>query len=359
MSIKKTAIYDKHVAMNALMVEFKNTLLPVRFSSEIEEHQAVRKSAGIFDVSHMGEFFFEGAHAREFLQNMLTNNVDNLAVGQAQYSLMLNDNGGIIDDLIVYRLETDRYLLCVNAGNIAADWQQVSDAAKRFTPCEMRNASTAYSQFAVQGPMSEKILAKLCDEALPPKFAVRSLKLSGINTIVARTGYTGEDGFEIFMANDEALSLYENLLSAGTQFGLTPCGLAARDSLRLEAGLMLHGQDMNDHTSPKDVGLMFAVDMNKDNFIGKQALLEHVPTHKMVGFKLIDKGLARHDFAVFNEDQKTIGTVTSATYLADKKLAIGCALIEKPFSKIGQHIYVDIRNRHARAEVCSLRFLHH
>ncbi len=356
MTVKKTALYDRHVAMGAQMVEFKNTLLPVRFHSEIEEHEAVRNRAGIFDVSHMGEFSVAGDHARDFLQAVLTNNIDRLAVNEAQYSLMLNEQGGVIDDLIVYRLEPALYLLCVNAGNIDRDWRHINEQAAQYEPCNITNVSDQYAQFALQGPESMAILHSVSSEAPPNKFTIKSMDLAGVNALVARTGYTGEDGVEIFVKNPQALTLYDQLLTHGHDYGLIPCGLAARDSLRLEAGLLLHGQDMNETVKPNEVGLMFAVDMTKPEFVGKQALEETVPQRKLVGFKLLDKGIARHDFAVLDSEQNNIGVVTSASYLSKQKLAIGFAIIEKTAARIGNRIFIDIRGRHAAAEICSTRF---
>jgi aminomethyltransferase len=271
MTIKKTALYERHVALGAHMVEFKNTWLPVRFKSEIEEHAGVRNSVGIFDVSHMGEFFVEGPHAQGFLQRLLTNNIERLNVGNAHYSLMLNDNGGIIDDLIVYRLDEERYLLCVNAGNIDRDWHHVREQALRYEPCTITNASNDYAQLALQGPKSAALLSKLCYDALPSRFDIKTMNIAGITALVARTGYCGTDGFEIFVSHMNATSLFDHLCTAGKS-DLTLCGLAARDSLRLEAGLLLHGQDMDETTSPKDAGLLFAVDMNKEYFVGKDML---------------------------------------------------------------------------------------
>ena len=359
MTAKKTALYEKHISLGAQMVEFSKTLLPVRFRSEIEEHMAVRTGAGIFDVSHMGEFLIEESHARDFLQGILTNNIDLLAVGQAQYSLLLNHNAGIIDDLIVYRLDDNVYLLCVNAGNIERDWQHINEHRKQFAPCDITDVSTQYAQFALQGPRSSDVLSLLCSEILPTKFTIKSLKLDGITALVARTGYTGEDGFEIFIKNDDAPDLYDRLLLHGKAYDLMPCGLASRDSLRLEAGLLLHGQDMDETITPKEVGLMFAVDVTKDDFIGKRALEAFQPSHKLVGFKLLDKGIARHDFAVLDEDLQLIGKVTSATYLPHKKMAIGFALVDERQAMPGKKILVDIRGRHAIAEICSMRFLKH
>lgn len=360
MSPKKTALYQSHVDRGAQMVEFANTLLPVRFQSEKEEHLAVRKSLGIFDVSHMGEFTVCGIHARAFLQHLLTNNIDRLAVGGAQYSLLLNEQAGIVDDLIIYRLEEDQYFLCVNAANIEKDWRHVSKHAEQCEPCDIKNVSDDYSQFALQGRKSEALLAELCIDTLPERFTIKRLSISGIATLVARTGYSGEDGFEIFVKNSCALDLYEMLLSHGKKHGLRLCGLAARDSLRLEAGLLLHGQDMDENTTPLEAGLLFAVDLNKPDFVGKDKLVTQKKIgaqKKLVGFRLIDKGLARHGFRVLNENLQEIGVVTSATYLPESQEAVGFAYVTSGDAYKGNRILIDIRGRPAAAQICSMRFL--
>ncbi len=357
MTTQKTALYEKHVGLGAQMVDFKNTWLPVRFQSELDEHEAVRRSVGVFDVSHMGEFMVVGKYARPFLQRLLTNNIDKLSAGHAQYSLMLNKSGGIVDDLIVYCLDDERYLLCVNAGNIERDWHHVIEHASEFEHCDMSNVSADYSQLAVQGPHSEALLQTLSKEAMPEKFRIKAMKLFDFEALVARTGYSGSDGFEIFVKNDHIAHLYDLLMARGHAFGVRACGLAARDSLRIEAGLLLHGQDMDETLSPTEAGLLFAVDLKKPDFVGKVGMLAKVPDRKLVGFKLIDKGLARHGYSVLNNDLETIGCVTSATYLSDKKLAIGFALVRAHEYAKGNHVRIDIRGRTVAAELCSTRFI--
>ncbi|HXW52955.1 MAG TPA: glycine cleavage system aminomethyltransferase GcvT, partial [Myxococcota bacterium] len=274
MTAKKTPLYSAHQALNAQFVEFASTLLPVRFHSEKEEHLAVRQAVGIFDVSHMGEFFVSGKNAASFLDHLLTNNVNRLSENEAQYSLLLNEQGGIIDDLIIYRQRNGQFLLCVNAANIERDWQHISREKRSVGDVEIENASHRFAQIAVQGKKASELLRLLTKSQLPARFHIVSTKLNSIETLVARTGYTGEDGFEIFLSNVDAEHLWQILLEHGQALGIKPCGLAARDSLRLEAGLLLHGQDMDETTTPIEAGLMFAVDMNKKNFIGKDALIK-------------------------------------------------------------------------------------
>jgi aminomethyltransferase len=351
---KKTALYQCHLDCKAQMVEFAHTLLPVRYHSEKDEHVAVRHSVGMFDVSHMGEFFIEGPHAHEFLQGLLTNNLDRLVDHQAQYSLLLNERGGIIDDLIVYRLGGQKYLLCVNAANIERDWHHVSSQASLVSGLVFKNASDEYGQIALQGPKAYQLIKSLTDDKIPERFFIERIKISGIDTLTARTGYTGEDGFEIFVANNQAPRLWNSLLDRGQAYEVKPCGLAARDSLRLEAGLLLHGQDMDETTTPLEARLMFAVDMTKPHFIGKDALVKQKAaglTKKLMGFTMLDRGIARHGFNVFDQHHQEIGVVTSGTFPPQKSYGLGLAYILATHAKAGQEILIDIRGRMAKARI--------
>lgn len=362
MSTKKTAIYDCHVRLGAQMVEFASTYLPVRYDSEKEEHLAVRTAVGMFDVSHMGEFFIEGQGAARFLQYILTNDVTRLAVGQAQYSLLLNEKAGIIDDLIVYRIANDRFLLCVNAANIDKDWRSITDKTKGFVDLNLENASDRFSQLALQGPKAIPLLQALTTEPLPKRFHIKSVKLSGIDALVARTGYTGEDGVEIFVSNQHAPKLWQLLIDRGQIFSLKPCGLAARDSLRLEAGLLLHGQDMDEATTPLEAGLMFAVDLKKADFVGKNALLSQKnlgATKKLVGFRLAERGIARHGFKVMDKHQQEVGVVTSGSWPPNQETAVGLAYVRADQAHEGQKILIDIRGRSVEAQITKPKFMTH
>lgn len=356
MSAKKTALYDRHLALNGQMVEFSDTLLPVRYSSETEEHKAVREAVGIFDISHMGEFFIGGDDKKEFLQKLLTNNLDRLAKDQAQYTLLLNPKGGIIDDLIIYQMP-DKFLLCVNASNIEKDLLWIKEQALGFR-VELHNASDDLSLIALQGPKSFELLRSITEEELPKRFYCRQIYLNGIDCLMAHTGYTGEEGVEIFVKNHEAKPLWDLLIERGQAFGIKPCGLAARDSLRLEAGLLLWGQDMDETISPLEAGLMFAVDLKKD-FIGQPALLAQKKlglSKKLMGFSLKDRGIARHNCSVLDSLGSQIGLVTSGSFLPEKKLAFGLAYL-KPDLKVGQEIFIDIRGRKCPAIIQKPKFL--
>ncbi len=354
---KKTALYDSHLSLSGQMVEFSHTLLPVRYQSEAEEHKVVREDAGIFDISHMGEFFVSGADAATFLQKILTNNLEHLDFGQAQYTLLLNHEAGIIDDLIVYRLSGEKYLLCVNASNIEKDFSWIKEQSAGFN-VEIEDASDKFSLIALQGPKALDILRSITTDELPLRFGHKYIYLNGIDCLMAHTGYTGEEGVEIFVKNDEAKALWDLLLERGRAFNLKPCGLSARDSLRLEAGLLLWGQDMDENTSPIDAGLMFAVDLSKD-FIGHEVLVrkkQQGAQKKLMGFILKDRGVARHESPVLDQGQKHIGVVTSGTYLPEKKLAIGFAYVT-PETKLGQDVFIDIRGRLAPAVMKKTKFL--
>lgn len=356
MTAQKTPLYQCHVHRGCQLVEFANTMLPVRYDSEKEEHVAVRHHVGMFDISHMGEFMIEGNGAHDFLQHLLSNNVDRLGDFQAQYTLMLQESGGIIDDLIVYRLNHQSYLLIVNAANKQKDFAHLMRHQKEFSAVEIRDESHKFGLIAVQGPKAEALIQSLSKDKLPLRFGVAHVLLAGIKVLLARTGYTGEDGFEIVVPKDDAATLWQCLLEHGAPYNLKPCGLAARDSLRLEAGLLLHGQDMDETTSPLEARLMFAVDMKKPNFIGKDALMKaklHGVTKKLMPFVLNDAGIARHGFKVVDAEHKEIGVVTSGTLLPNTKNSMGLAYLETHYAHEGQEIFIDIRGRLARAQVYS------
>lgn len=353
MTAKKTPLYQCHKNLVCFMTEFAGTTLPVRYGGEKEEHLAVRRDVGMFDISHMGEFFVEGLQAHPFLQSMLSNNLDRLAINQAQYTLLLNEQGGIIDDLIVYRLGAQKYLLCVNAANIAKDLRHLSEHV-RGRSVTLVDASDDYGLIALQGPKAVSLLKTLTDGQMPERFFIHNLTVGGVETLTARTGYTGEDGCEIFVASQNAQKLWESLMEHGHRFGLKPCGLAARDSLRLEAGLLLCGQDMDETTTPREAGLMFAVDMKKTDFLGKVALVRQKTegiAKKLMPFVMHDKGIARHGFKVFDHQTQEIGVVTSGTLPPEKPASIGLAYIKPGWAHPGQEILIDIRGRMAQAQL--------
>lgn len=355
MTIKKTPLYQCHLDTMGHMVEFAHTLLPVRYKSEKDEHEAVRQDVGLFDVSHMGEIKVSGTSAASFLQKLLSNNIEKLIDNQAQYTLLLNADGGIIDDLIVYRLKETEFLLCVNAANIEKDFHHIQSLAQKEPDLSITNVSDDYAQLALQGPKASSLLKELTHSELPQRFFIKQIEIAGISTLTARTGYTGEDGFEIFVAPTYAAKLWQTLLDKGASYSLKPCGLAARDSLRLFAGFLLCGQDMDETTTPLEAGLMFAVDLTKPGFLGKQALVKQkalgVPK-KLMKFTMLDPGIARHNFAVYDQQNHKIGQVTSGTLIPKKSQAIGFAYIDAAYAHQGCEIGIDIRGRMAKAVLC-------
>ncbi|NML56530.1 glycine cleavage system aminomethyltransferase GcvT [Chryseobacterium cheonjiense] len=358
--MKKTALYDKHVSLGAKIVPFAGFEMPVQYSGVTVEHFAVREKAGLFDVSHMGQFFIEGAGSKELLQYVTTNNVDALENGKAQYSCLPNENGGIVDDLIVYKMEDDKYFVVVNASNIDKDWDHISKY--NTFGANMTNASDDMSLLAVQGPKATGILQKLTETNLSEipyyHFAVGSV--AGVSdVIISNTGYTGSGGFEIYFKNEDALTLWDAIIEAGAEEGIIPCGLAARDTLRLEKGFCLYGNDIDDTTSPIEAGLGWITKFDKD-FLSKETFAkqkEEGITRKLVGFELTDKGVPRHDYPVVDAEGNVIGKVTSGTQSPMKKVGLGLAYVDKPHFKIGSEIFIQVRNKNIPAQVVKAPFV--
>lgn len=360
MNTEKTPLYNCHIRANAHMAIFANTWLPMRYESEREEHLAVRFALGLFDVSHMGEFLIEGPKSALFLQKMLTRDIATQKPGTALYALMLNENAGIIDDLIVYCLANERFMVCVNAANRKKDWLWLKAHAKDYNDLTLSDISQDYAQLALQGPKSLALVHTLSSEKMPEHFHCRKMKLADIDCLVARTGYSGEDGIEIFVENRHAETLWELLLLHGQSLGIKPCGLAARDSLRLEAGLLLHGNDMDESTTPLEAGLMFAIDTNNEVFIGKDLLASQQKIgaqKRLVGFRLLERGIARSGFPVLDNDRRLLGTVSSGSWPPTQAFAVGFAYIEAFQAQKGREILIDIRNRLAKARIVGTRFL--
>lgn len=361
MSVLKTPLYDCHLSLDASMAVFANTWLPVRYFSEKDEHLAVRNNAGLFDVSHMGEFLVSGPEARTFLQCMLTRNMHAIKCGQAYYGLMLNEQGGIIDDLLIYCLKEDTFLLVVNAANIQTDWQWLHSHV-RDSKIKLSNVSHDYALLALQGPKALHILNALGVRDLRGRFQLSETQIKSLPCIIARTGYTGEDGVEIFINPADAKDLWNLLLLKGQDFGIKPCGLAARDSLRLEAGFLLHGSDINAETSPLSAHLNFAIDQHNDVFIGKKALeatKQQGIRKSLMGFRLLERGIARSGFEILNDNGQIIGNVTSGSWPPSQESAIGLAYLMTPTPDIGSLVYIKIRDRLVKAQISRPRFLRH
>ncbi len=351
---KKTALYDKHIAAGGKMVPFAGFLLPVQYQSGIiAEHRSVRRQAGLFDVSHMGEFLLQGQDAENNLNRILTNDFSGLLPGGVRYSPMCYEDGGTVDDLLVYLLGEHRYYIVVNAANKDKDfaWMQEhlsGDAA-------LRDVSGQIAQLALQGPASQSILETVAkEEFIPGKYYtfVERAQVEGIPCLISRTGYTGEDGFEIYCETKDAARLWDTLLAAGTAAGVVPCGLGARDTLRLEAGMPLYGHELSPRITPREAGLGFFVKMEKPDFIGKAAMIEP-RSKKRIGLKLKERGIAREGTKVF-DGGKEVGVVTSGTISPMLETAIAMAIVSADVD--ASELLLEIRGKKIVAEVTKLPF---
>ncbi|MBQ1368118.1 MAG: glycine cleavage system aminomethyltransferase GcvT [Firmicutes bacterium] len=354
---RKTPLYEEHVRLGGKIVPFAGWLLPVQYSGVIAEHMAVREKCGIFDVSHMGELLLKGQSAKENLNHLLTNDYTDMPVGAARYSPMCNENGGCVDDLIVYKKAEDDYFIVVNAANKDKDYAWMKEHL--LPGSELTDASDDYAQIALQGPKAEEILKKLAaEEDIPTGYytALFDRTVDGMNCIISRTGYTGEDGFEIYLSPADAPKMWNLLLDAGKEEGLIPCGLGARDTLRLEASMPLYGHEMNDEISPRETGLGIFVKMKKEDFIGKAALVQRgKPTVKRVGLKVTGRGILREHQTVLL-DGKEIGHTTSGTFCPYLNQPVAMAILPKEYAEIGTALEVDVRGRKVPVEVIALPF---
>ena len=338
---KKTPLYDEHVKLGAKMVPFAGWLMPVQYTSIMEEHQAVRKNVGMFDISHMGQSIIEGKDARGWLNTMLTNNIDKLDVGQGQYTFLLNDKAGIIDDLIAYRIGDARFLLVVNASRADEDLDWLNK--HRRGDVKIDNRSANFGGVAIQGPRIGELFVNL-----PARNHIVDLEIDGMPISMARTGYTGEDGVEVFFRAQDAAKFWNTVLEKGKNLGMKPCGLGARDTLRLEMCYPLNGSDLSPERNPIEAGLGFFVDLTKSNFAGRDVLLkakENGTPEKLVPFKMNDKGPPpRPHYSVF-ENNERIGEVTSGTQSPSLNWGVGMAYIKSPHAKIGNKIDIEIRGQ--------------
>ena len=355
----KTPLYGAHVKAGGKIVPFAGYLLPVQYGTGvITEHMAVREKAGLFDVSHMGEVLCQGKDALANLQKLLTNDFTNMVDGQARYSPMCNENGGTVDDLIVYKRGDNDYFIVVNAANKDKDYQWMLD--HQFGEVTFTDASSEYGQIALQGPKAMEILKKLtAEENIPKKYyhAVFDTEVAGIPCIISKTGYTGEDGVELYLASENAEKMWDALLEAGKDEGLIPCGLGARDTLRMEAAMPLYGHEMDDEISPLETGLKFAVKMGKEeDFIGNKAMEERgEPKITRIGLKVTGRGIIREHQDVYVGEKK-IGHTTSGTHCPFLGYPIAMALVDAGSVEIGNKVEVDVRGRKVEAEVVALPF---
>ena len=355
---KKTPLYEAHLAAGGKIVPFAGYLLPIEYPTGLmKEHEAVRSACGLFDVSHMGEVLFEGPGALATLNHLMTNDFTDMAYGRCRYTALCYDHGGMVDDLIVYRLDDERFLAVVNAANKDKDiaWM----AERLLSDTVMRDLSDEIAQIAVQGPLAQSVISRIADEAiLPDRYYTFEphVSVAGCDSLVSRTGYTGEDGFEVYCAPGDASSIWNALLDAGAPDGAIPCGLGARDTLRLEAGMPLYGHEMDETIDPLEAGLAFAVKMGKPNFIGKEALVaKGGPGRMRIGLEVTGRGIAREHEAVFVGDRQ-IGTTTSGTYCPHLKKACAMALVDAGSVAVGDEVHVDVRGRSVAASVTALPF---
>lgn len=352
--MKTTPFTDKHIALGAKMHEFAGYNMPIEYSGIMDEHLTVCNAVGVFDVSHMGEFWVKGPHALAFLQKVTSNNVAALVPGKIQYTCFPNEDGGIVDDLLVYHYEPEKYLLVVNAANIEKDWNWC--VSHNTEGAELENASEHMAQLAIQGPKAILALQKLTEIDLSsiPYYSFEVGPFAGEkNVIISNTGYTGAGGFELYFYPDAADKIWKAVFEAGEEYEIKPVGLGARDTLRLEMGFCLYGNDLDDLTSPIEAGLGWITKFaDGKNFINRPMLEKQKAegtTRKLVGFEMIDRGIPRHGYELLNAEGEKIGVVTSGTMSPTRKIGIGMGYVKPEYSKINTEIYIDMRGRALKA----------
>lgn len=358
--MKLTALNHVHRALGAKMVPFAGYDMPVLYKNLIQEHHAVRNAVGVFDVSHMGEVFITGDKAFDLVQYMTSNDVSALSDGRVQYSCLPNDQGGIVDDLLVYRFAADKYFLVINASNIEKDLAWMLKQNEKFG-ATIENKSDDYSLLAIQGPKAIAALQKLTEVNLSeiPYYHFTEGVLANMHMIISNTGYTGAGGFELYVKNNEVEALWNAVMDAGAEFGIEPCGLGARDTLRLEKGFCLYGNDINDETSPIEAGLGWITKFNNPFHMSEHHLeiKNNKPSKKLVGFELIDRGIPRQHYPICSADGTVIGEVTSGTMSPTLNKAIGMGYVTSENSPAGSEIYIEVRGKLLKAQVVKIPFL--
>ncbi|MBI4425237.1 MAG: glycine cleavage system aminomethyltransferase GcvT [Elusimicrobia bacterium] len=356
--LRRTVLHQAQKGDGARFVDFHGWELPIQFTSILREHQAVRTACGLFDVSHMGQVFVQGPQSLAFLQRVNANDVARAKPGKAVYSHLLNERGGLVDDVIVSCLAPERYLVVVNAATVAKDFAWLSGHAAGFD-VKLEDRSDAYAMLAFQGPSAARVMAQVAAPAAGlPRFGALETELYGQRVIVTRTGYTGEDGFELIIPNEVAVRAWQDLLTLGRSYGVAACGLGARDTLRLEAGLLLYGQDVDDDHTPLEAGYAWVVKFDKGDFIGKDALLRQKReglTRRLTGVRLLEKGVPRPG-AVVVADAKPLGRLISATYSPTLQVGIGVGYLDDPALAPGRRVAVELHGRRVQAEICAVPF---
>ena len=359
--MKTTPFTETHIALGAKMHEFAGYNMPIEYSGIIDEHMTVCNGVGVFDVSHMGEFWVKGPNALEFLQQVTSNNVAVLPVGKAQYTCFPNEEGGIVDDLIVYHYEDEKYLLVVNAGNIAKDWAWCN--SHNTVGAELENSSDCMAQLAIQGPKATEVLQRLTPVNLAeiPYYAFEVGEFAGCpNVIISNTDYTGAGGFELYFYPEDAIKIWNAIFEAGAPEGIKPIGLGARDTLRLEMGFCLYGNDLSDTTSPLEAGLGWITKFVEGKNFTARAILEKQKAEgvkrKLVAFEMVDRGIPRHGYKLVNAEGEEIGEVTSGTMSPTRKIGIGMAYVAKAYTAVDTEIFIDVRGRKLKVKVVKAPF---
>lgn len=362
MEAKKTPLYDEHVKLGGNVVDYAGWYLPVQYEGLVPEHEAVRNAVGLFDVSHMGEITIKGKDALAFVNYLMTNDISTIVDNQVIYTFMCHPTGGVVDDLLVYRYDGEFFYLVVNAANVDKDHKWILENKGDFQ-VEIENISDSVGEVAIQGPMAEKVLQKLTDYDLSQvKFfhLKRDIEVAGVNCMVSRTGYTGEDGFEVYCDKDGIVTVWNAILEAGQDEGIKPTGLGCRDTLRFEASLPLYGHEMDDEITPLEAGFKYFVKLDKEaDFIGKDALNKMWSEgleRKLAGIELLDRGIAREGYEVYKDGEK-IGHITTGYKSPTLGKVIGNALIKTEFTELGTEVDIKIRNKFAKAKVISKKFL--
>lgn len=360
--MKTTVFLDTHKAFGAKIVEFAGFMMPVEYSGINDEHLTVRNNVGVFDVSHMGEIWVKGPHALTLIQKVTSNDASKLTIGKAQYSCLPNGKGGIVDDILVYKFEEEKYMLVVNASNIEKDWNWIN--LQNTVGAELENASDKISQLAIQGPNAIKVLQKLTkvDLSSIPYYSFTTGSFAGVNdVIISNTGYTGAGGFELYVYNNDGIKIWNAIFDAGKEYEIKPIGLAARDTLRLEMGFCLYGNDIDDTTSPIEAGLGWITKfVDGKDFIDKEYnfnLKTYGTDRRLVGFEMLEKAIPRHGYDIVNDQGENIGVVTSGTMSPILKTGIGLGYVKTGFETVGAEINIAIRNKNLKAKVVKLPFV--
>ena len=358
--LKVTPLIDLHKELGAKLVPFAGWNMPIQFSGVLSEHICVREKVGLFDVSHMGEIEIKGKDAKNFLQFLLSNNMEKMLDGSVLYSLMCYESGGVVDDLLVYRFSENHYFLCMNASNSTKDYAWVEKQASSFN-VNIKNISNETSQLALQGPFAEKVLQTLCDISLNdlPYYNFRKGRINNVESIISRTGYTGEDGFELYLSPEKVSEVFRLIMEQGLPYGIQPIGLGARDTLRIEMGYPLYGNEIDDNPTPLDAGLGWVVKFDKGEFLGRESLLKQKEKkeqrQKLVGLKLLARGVPRAHYQI-SKNGEPVGEVASGTFSPTLKTGIGLCYVTSE-SDIGNHLDVKIRDQLVPAEVVKLPFV--